>query len=72
MIDRAAAVVAESVDRGFDWGSAAIGAGAGSALTLVLIALVIAVENRIYRRSTTARPPAGTVGASHEPPKEER
>jgi len=72
MVDQVAAVVAESVDRGFDWGSAAIGAGAGSALTLLLIALVVAVDARIYRRSTAARPPAGTVGASHEPPKEER
>jgi hypothetical protein len=33
-----AAVVAETVDRGFDWGSAAIGAGSGAALTLLLLA----------------------------------
>jgi hypothetical protein len=31
--------VAETVDRGFDWGSAAVGAGAGAALSLLLVAL---------------------------------
>jgi len=35
----AGAVVAETVDRGFDWGSAAVGAGAGAAVTLLLLAL---------------------------------
>jgi len=33
------AAVAETVDRGFDWGSAAVGAGVGAATTLLLIAL---------------------------------
>ena len=33
------AAVAKTVDRGFDWGSAAVGAGAGTAATLLLIAL---------------------------------
>ena len=33
-------VVAETVDRGFDWGSAALGAGSGAALALLLVALV--------------------------------
>ena len=35
-----ATVVAETVDRGFDWGSAALGAGSGAALALLLVALV--------------------------------
>jgi hypothetical protein len=33
------AAVAETVDRGFDWASAAVGAGVGAATTLLLIAL---------------------------------
>ena len=33
------AAVAKTVDRGFDWGSAAVGAGLGAATTLLLIAL---------------------------------
>src|SRR5215217_5392513 len=33
------AAVVETVDRGFDWGSAAVGAGVGAATTLLLIAL---------------------------------
>ena len=38
--------VAETVDRGFDWGSAAVGAGVGAALSLLLTALAAAVRNR--------------------------
>jgi hypothetical protein len=41
----AAAVVSETVDRGFDWGSAAVGAGAGAALTLLLLALAASVRS---------------------------
>ena len=41
----AGAVTAETVDRGFDWGSAAVGAGAGAALTLLLLALGAAVRS---------------------------
>ena len=32
-------VVAETVERGFDWGSAALGAGSGAAAALLLVAL---------------------------------
>jgi hypothetical protein len=39
------AAVAETVDRGFDWGSAAVGAGAGAAITLLLIALGVVVRS---------------------------
>ena len=35
----AGTVVAETVDRGFDWGSAALGAGSGAAAALLLVAL---------------------------------
>lgn len=35
----AGTVVAETVERGFDWGSAALGAGSGAALALLLVAL---------------------------------
>jgi hypothetical protein len=38
--------VAETVDRGFDWGSAAVGAGMGAASTLLLIGLGAAVRSR--------------------------
>jgi hypothetical protein len=38
--------VAETVDRGFDWGSAAVGAGAGAAASLLLLALVAALRAR--------------------------
>ena len=41
------AAVAETVDRGFDWASAAVGAGVGAATTLLLIALGVA-----FSRST--------------------
>ena len=40
------AAVAETVDRGFDWGSAAVGAGAGAAVTLLLLALAAVVRSR--------------------------
>jgi len=42
------AAVAETVDRGFDWASAAVGAGVGAATTLLLIALGVVA----LRRST--------------------
>ena len=38
------AAVAETVDRGFDWASAAVGAGVGAATTLLLIALGVALS----------------------------
>jgi hypothetical protein len=40
------APVAETVDRGFDWGSAAVGAGVGAALSLLLTALAAALRSR--------------------------
>jgi hypothetical protein len=40
------AAVAETVDRGFDWGSAAVGAGVGAAITLLIIALGAVVRSR--------------------------
>ena len=40
------AAIAETVDRGFDWGSAAIGVGAGAAVVLLILALVTAVRSR--------------------------
>jgi ABC-type spermidine/putrescine transport system permease subunit I len=40
------AAVAETVDRGFDWGSAAVGAGVGVATTLLLIALAAVALSR--------------------------
>jgi hypothetical protein len=40
------AAVAETVDRGFDWGSAAVGAGVGAAVTLLLLALGAVVRSR--------------------------
>ena len=40
------AAIAETVDRGFDWGSAAIGVGAGAAVVLLILALVTAVRGR--------------------------
>jgi hypothetical protein len=43
----AAAVVTETVDRGFDWGSAAVGAGAGAALTFLLLALGASVRSAL-------------------------
>jgi hypothetical protein len=43
----AVAVVTETVDRGFDWGSAAVGAGAGAALTLLLLALGASVRSAL-------------------------
>ena len=43
----AADVVAETVDRGFDWGSAAVGAGAGAAVTLLLLALGASVRSAL-------------------------
>lgn len=41
-----AAAVAETVDRGFDWGSAAVGAGVGAASTLLLVGLGAAARSR--------------------------
>ena len=38
--------VAETVDRGFDWGSAAVGVGVGAAIILLLVALGVAVRSR--------------------------
>ncbi len=38
--------VAETLDRGFDWGSAAVGAGAGAAIALLLVAAGAAVRSR--------------------------
>lgn len=40
------AVVAETVERGFDWGAAAIGAGFGIALVLLLVALALTLRSR--------------------------
>ena len=41
----AGTVTAETVAHGFDWGSAAVGAGAGAAVTLLLLALVAALRS---------------------------
>jgi hypothetical protein len=53
MINRAGATgiwsfgaIAETVDRGFDWGSAAIGVGAGAAIVLLIVALAAAPRGR--------------------------
>ena len=53
MINRARATgiwslgaVAETIDRGFDWGSAAIGFGAGAAIVLLIVALAAALRGR--------------------------
>ena len=40
------AAIAETVDRGFDWGSAAIGVGAGAAMVLLILALAAALRGR--------------------------
>jgi hypothetical protein len=40
------AAIAETVDRGFDWGSAAIGVGAGAAIVLLIVALAAALRGR--------------------------
>jgi len=40
------AAVSETVDRGFDWGSAAVGAGVGAAITMLLVALGAVVRSR--------------------------
>ena len=40
------AAVSETVDRGFDWASAAVGAGVGAGTTLLLVALGIVVLGR--------------------------
>ena len=40
------AAVAETVDRGFDWGSAAVGAGVGAASALLLVGFGAAVRRR--------------------------
>ena len=40
------AAVAKTVDRGFDWGSAATGAGVGAAIVLLLVALGAVVRGR--------------------------
>lgn len=39
-------VVAETVDRGFDWGSAAVGAGTGAAATLLIVAVATVARSR--------------------------
>lgn len=40
------AAVAETIDRGFDWGSAAVGVGAGAAIVLLIVALATALRGR--------------------------
>jgi len=40
------AAIAKTIDRGFDWGSAAIGVGAGAAIVLVIVALATAARGR--------------------------
>jgi hypothetical protein len=40
------AAITETVDRGFDWGSAAIGVGAGAAIVLLILALATALRGR--------------------------
>jgi hypothetical protein len=40
------AAVAETLDRGFDWGSAAVGAGVGAATSLLLVAFGAAIRGR--------------------------
>ena len=40
------AAAAETVDRGFDWGSAAVGVGAGAAVVLLVVALAAALRGR--------------------------
>ena len=40
------AVVSETVERGFDWGSAAVGAGVGSGASLLLLAVGAALRGR--------------------------
>ena len=40
------AAIAETVDRGFDWGSAAVGVGVGAAIVLVIVALATASRGR--------------------------
>ena len=44
-----AAVVTETVEHGFDWGSAVVGAGSGAAAALLLLALIVTL--RSARRS---------------------
>jgi hypothetical protein len=39
------AAVAETVDRSFDWASAAVGAGVGAATTLLLVALGVVARS---------------------------
>ena len=40
------AAVAETLDRRFDWGSAAVGAGVGAAVILLLLALGAVARSR--------------------------
>ena len=40
------AAIAKTIDRGFDWGSAAIGVGAGAAIVLLILALATALRGR--------------------------
>ena len=47
--------IAETIDRGFDWGSAAIGGGFGAAIVLLLAALIAVVRSR----GTGSRPRGG-------------
>ena len=53
MVNRAGAAalpvlgaIAETVDRGFDWGAAAIGVGVGAAVVLLLVALAALARGR--------------------------
>lgn len=40
------AAVAKTIDRGFDWGSAAVGVGVGAAIVLLMLAFVTALRGR--------------------------
>jgi hypothetical protein len=40
------ATVAKTIDRGFDWGSAAIGVGIGAAIVLLILAFGTALRGR--------------------------
>ncbi len=40
------AAVAKTIDRGFDWGSAAIGVGVGAAIVLLILAFGTALRGR--------------------------
>ena len=40
------AAIAKTVDRGFDWGSAAVGVGVGAAVVLLILALASVLRGR--------------------------